>query len=149
MGSFSWRLSCAWLDVLGLTNAMCMEPASIPLSFLRKPTRHSRTLLCQRPIHLGGAIPGLLLEDERRPNYLHAIDQCHDHGACLQTTVFKLSLIRSARRSRTLIRERHIRFSKQISDIPSFPVRVGSEKRKISALIFPPGGCRPSRVRSA
>ena len=92
---------------------------------------------------------GLLLEDERRHNYVHAIDQFYDHGACLQTTVFVFSFIKSACHSRILICERHIRPSNQISDISSFPVRVDSEKHNVFVFISPPGGCRSSRVHSA
>merc|ERR1719329_457782 len=46
----------------------------------------------------------------------------------LQTKVFKLGLAKSIHHSRTLIRQRHIRVGKQICDIPSFLVRVDSEK---------------------
>ena len=65
-----------------LTNAMIIELASKPQSSssasqVRSPFPH---------------IPVLLLEDERRPNYVHAIDQCHEQAACLQTTVFEFSL---------------------------------------------------------
>merc|ERR1712066_821958 len=65
----------------------------------------------------------------------------------LQTKVFKLGLAKSIHHARTLIRQRHIRVGKQICDIPSFLVRVDSEKHIDFALTSPFGGGRPGRVR--
>lgn len=49
--------------------------------------------------------------------------------------------------ARVLIRQRHIRVGKQICDIPSFLVRLDSEKHIDFALTSPFGGGRPGRVR--
>merc|ERR1712028_15093 len=65
----------------------------------------------------------------------------------LQTQVFKLGLAKSIHHARTLIRQRHIRVGKQICDIPSFIVRLDSEKHIDFALTSPFGGGRPGRVR--
>eukprot|EP00439_Symbiodinium_sp_Y106_P085351 s8_g28.t1 len=65
----------------------------------------------------------------------------------LQTKVFKLGLAKSIHHARTLIRQRHIRVGKQICDIPSFLVRLDSEKHIDFALTSPFGGGRPGRVR--
>ena len=62
----------------------------------------------------------------------------------LQTKVFKLGLAKSIHHARCLICQRHIRVGKQI---PSFIVRVNSEKHIDFALTFPFGGGRPGRVR--
>merc|ERR1711918_305888 len=65
----------------------------------------------------------------------------------LQTKVFKLGLAKSIHHARCLIRQRHIRVGKQICDIPSFLVRVDSEKHIDFALTSPFGGGRHGRVR--
>jgi small subunit ribosomal protein S9e len=46
-----------------------------------------------------------------------------------------------------LIRQRHIRVGKQIVDIPSFIVRLDSQKHIDFALTSPYGGGRPGRVK--
>jgi ribosomal protein S4 len=46
----------------------------------------------------------------------------------LQTQVFKLGLAKSIHHARVLIRQRHIRVGKQIVNIPSFIVRLVSNK---------------------
>merc|ERR1712161_169241 len=65
----------------------------------------------------------------------------------LQTKAFKLGLAKSIHHARVLIRQRHIRVGKQICDIPSFIVRLDSEKHIDFALTSPFGGGRPGRVR--
>jgi len=65
----------------------------------------------------------------------------------LQTQVFKLGLAKSIHHARVLIRQRHIRVGKQIVNIPSFLVRVESQKHIDFALSSPFGGGRPGRVK--
>ena len=65
----------------------------------------------------------------------------------LQTKVFKLQIARSVHHARVLIRQRHIRVGKQICDIPSFMVRVDSEKHVDFANTSPFGQGRPGRVK--
>jgi small subunit ribosomal protein S9e len=73
----------------------------------------------------------------------------------LQTQVFKLGLAKSIHHARVLIRQRHIRYfiflifsvGKQIVDIPSFIVRLDSQKHIDFALTSPYGGGRPGRVK--
>jgi small subunit ribosomal protein S9e len=65
----------------------------------------------------------------------------------LQTLVFKLGLAKSIHHARVLIRQRHIRVGKQIVNIPSFMVRVDSQKHIDFALNSPFGGGRPGRVK--
>jgi small subunit ribosomal protein S9e len=65
----------------------------------------------------------------------------------LQTQVFKLGLAKSIHHARVLIRQRHIRVGKQIVDIPSFIVRLDSQKHIDFALTSPYGGGRPGRVK--
>lgn len=65
----------------------------------------------------------------------------------LQTQVFKLGLAKSMHHARVLIRQRHIRVGKQIVNVPSFMVRVDSQKHIDFALNSPFGGGRPGRVK--
>ena len=64
----------------------------------------------------------------------------------LQTQVFKLGLAKSIHHARVLIRQRHIRVGKQMVDVPSFIVRLDSQKLIDFALTSPYGGGRPGRV---
>ena len=61
--------------------------------------------------------------------------------------MFKLGLAKSIHHARVLIRQRHIRVGKQIVNIPSFMVRVDSQKHIDFALNSPFGGGRPGRVK--
>lgn len=65
----------------------------------------------------------------------------------LQTQVFKLGLAKSIHHARVLIRQRHIRVGKQLVDIPSFIVRLDSQKLIDFAVTSPYGGGRPGRVK--
>ncbi|GFQ76165.1 40S ribosomal protein S9 [Trichonephila clavata] len=64
----------------------------------------------------------------------------------LQTQVFKQGLAKSIHHARVLIRQRHIRV-KNNSKLPSFIVRLDSEKHIDFSLQSPFGGGRPGRVR--
>merc|ERR1712238_327183 len=90
---------------------------------------------------------GLLLESERKLDYVLGLTAAKIMERRLQTKVFKLGLAKSIHHARTLIRQRHIRVGKQICDIPSFIVRLDSEKHIDFALTSPFGGGRPGRVR--
>lgn len=65
----------------------------------------------------------------------------------LQTCVYKLGLAKSIHHARVLIRQRHIRVGKQIVNVPSFIVRLDSQKHIDFALNSPFGSGRPGRVR--
>ncbi|KAI9189880.1 ribosomal 40S subunit protein S9B [Blastocladiella emersonii ATCC 22665] len=65
----------------------------------------------------------------------------------LQTQVFKTGLAKSIHHARVLIRQRHIRVGKQIVNIPSFVVRLDSQKHIDFALNSPYGGGRAGRVK--
>merc|ERR1711959_708021 len=90
---------------------------------------------------------GLLLENERKLDYVLGLTTAKIMERRLQTKVFKLGLAKSIHHARCLIRQRHIRVGKQICDVPSFLVRVDSEKHIDFALTSPFGGGRPGRVR--
>ena len=65
----------------------------------------------------------------------------------LQTLVFKLGLAKSIHHARVLIKQRHIRVGKQIVNVPSFLVRVDSQKHIDFSLKSPFGGGRPGRLK--
>eukprot|EP01116_Phalansterium_solitarium_P008913 TRINITY_DN22885_c1_g1_i1.p2 TRINITY_DN22885_c1_g1~~TRINITY_DN22885_c1_g1_i1.p2 ORF type:complete len:198 (-),score=63.39 TRINITY_DN22885_c1_g1_i1:157-750(-) len=65
----------------------------------------------------------------------------------LQTLVFKLGLAKSIHHARVLIFQKHIRVGKQLVDVPSFLVRVESQKHIDFTLDSPYGGGRPGRVK--
>lgn len=65
----------------------------------------------------------------------------------LQSQVLKKNLARSIHHARVLIRQRHIRVGKQIVNVPSFGVRVDSQRHIDFALTSPFGGGRPGRVK--
>merc|ERR1711959_860267 len=90
---------------------------------------------------------GLLLENEKKLDYVLGLTTAKIMERRLQTKIFKLGLAKSVHHARVLIRQRHIRVGKQICDIPSFLVRVDSEKHIDFALTSPFGGGRPGRVR--
>jgi len=60
--------------------------------------------------------------------------------------VYKQSLAKSIHHARVLIRQRHIRVGKQLVNIPSFLVRVDSEKHIDFATTSPYGQGRKGRV---
>merc|ERR1712232_1035187 len=90
---------------------------------------------------------GLLNENERKLDYVLGLTLAKFMERRLQTKVFKLQIARSMHHARVLIRQRHIRVGKQICDIPSFLVRVDSEKHIDFAMTSPYGQGRPGRVR--
>merc|ERR1711908_124070 len=90
---------------------------------------------------------GLLLENEKKLDYVLGLTTAKIMERRLQTKVFKLGLAKSIHHARTLIRQRHIRVGKQICDIPSFIVKVDSEKHVDFALTSPFGGGRAGRVK--
>merc|ERR1712179_182933 len=65
----------------------------------------------------------------------------------LQTQVFKLGLARGIHHARVLIGQRHIRVREQVVNIPSFVVRLDSQKHIDFSLKSPFGGGRPGRVK--
>jgi len=65
----------------------------------------------------------------------------------LQTQVFKLGLAKSIHHARVLIRQRHIRVRKQVVNVPSFVVRLDSQKHIDFSLKSPLGGGRAGRVK--
>uniref|UniRef100_A0A0D3GTU7 RNA-binding S4 domain-containing protein n=1 Tax=Oryza barthii TaxID=65489 RepID=A0A0D3GTU7_9ORYZ len=79
---------------------------------------------------------GLLGEGLNKLDYRH-----------LQTIVFKNGMAKSVHHARVLIRQRHIRMGRQLVNIPSFMVRLESEKLIDFSLTSPLGGGPAGRVK--
>merc|ERR1712025_1538743 len=89
---------------------------------------------------------GLLHENEKKLDYVLGLTTAKIMERRLQTKVYKLGLAKSIHHARCLIKQRHIRVGKQICDIPSFLVRLDSEKHIDFALTSPFGGGRPGMI---
>merc|ERR1712122_41248 len=90
---------------------------------------------------------GVLAEDKMKLDYVLALKPEDFLEKRLQTQVFKLGLAKSIHHARILIRQRHIRVRKQVVNIPSFIVRLESQKHIDFSLKSPFGGGRPGRVK--
>lgn len=89
---------------------------------------------------------GVLSEDRKKLDYVLALKIEDFLERRLQTQVYKLGLAKSVHHARVLITQRHIAVGKQIVNIPSFMVRLDSEKHIDFAPTSPFGGGRPGRV---
>ncbi|BBN14349.1 small subunit ribosomal protein S9e [Marchantia polymorpha subsp. ruderalis] len=90
---------------------------------------------------------GLLDESQSKLDYVLALTVENFLERRLQTLVFKSGMAKSIHHARVLIKQRHIRVGKQIVDVPSFLVRVDSQKHVDFALSSPLGAGRPGRVK--
>merc|ERR1712137_543336 len=71
---------------------------------------------------------GLLDETQNKLDYVLSLTPKNFLERRLQTQVWKLGLAKSIHHARVLIRQRHICVGKQIVNIPSFMVRIDSQK---------------------
>lgn len=90
---------------------------------------------------------GVLDETRMRLDYVLALKIEDFLERRLQTQVFKSGLAKSIHHARVLIRQRHIRVGKQIVNVPSFVVRLDSQKHIDFSLTSPYGGARAGRVK--
>jgi len=90
---------------------------------------------------------GVLGENEQKLDYCLALTPEKFLDRRLQTRVFNSGLAKSIHHARVLIKQRHIRVGKRLVDIPSFLVRLDSEKHIEFALTSPLGGGRAGRVK--
>jgi len=88
---------------------------------------------------------GLLSESEQKLDYCLSLSIEKFLDRRLQTRVFASGLALSIHHARCLIRQRHIRVGKRMVNVPSFMVRVESEKVIEFALTSPFGAGRPGR----
>ncbi|KAG5066777.1 hypothetical protein JHK86_010508 [Glycine max] len=90
---------------------------------------------------------GLLDETQNKLDYVLALTVENFLERRLQTLVFKSGMAKSIHHARVLIKQRHIRVGRQVVNIPSFLVRVDSQKHIDFSLTSPLGGGRPGRVK--
>lgn len=138
----------------GLRNKREIWRVNYTLAKIRKAARHLLTLEEKDPRRLfeGNAIIrrliriGVLDKTKNKLDYVLGLKVEDFMERRLQTMVYKLGLAKSIHHARVLIRQRHIRVGKQLVDVPSFMVRLDSEKHIDFALTSPFGGGRPGRV---
>ena len=127
----------------------------LTIAKIRKAARELLTLEEKDPRRLfeGAALlrrltrMGLLSETEQKLDFILGLTVEKFLERRLQTKVFKDGLAKSIHHARVLIRQRHIRVGRRIVNVPSFLVRVDSEKHIDFALTSPFGQGRPGRVR--
>ncbi|KAJ1994674.1 ribosomal 40S subunit protein S9B [Dimargaris cristalligena] len=125
------------------------------LSNIRRAARELLTLEAKDPRRLfeGNALIrrliriGVLDESKAKLDYVLGLKIEDFLERRLQTQVFKLGLAKSIHHARVLIRQRHIRVGKQMVNVPSFIVRLDSQKHIDFAITSPFGGGRPGRVK--
>ncbi|KAI5310790.1 40S ribosomal protein S9 [Ascosphaera atra] len=139
----------------GLRNKREVWRVQLTLSKIRRAARELLTLDEKDPKRLfeGNALIrrlvriGVLDESRMKLDYVLALRVEDFLERRLQTQVYQLGLAKSIHHARVLIRQRHIRVGKQIVNVPSFIVRLDSQKHIDFALSSPFGGGRPGRVR--
>jgi len=139
----------------GLKNKREVWRVQFALAKIRTAARHLLTLdeKDEERIFQGEALlrrmmrMGLLSESEKKLDYVLGLTTAKIMERRLQTKVFKLGLAKSIHHARTLIRQRHIRVGRQMCNVPSFLVRVDSEKHIDHSFTSPfVLGGRPGRV---
>ncbi|OCF35149.1 40S ribosomal protein S9 [Kwoniella heveanensis CBS 569] len=139
----------------GLRNKREIWRIQLTLSKIRRAARELLKLDDKDPKRLfeGNALIrrlvriGVLDDSRMRLDYVLALKTEDFLERRLQTQVFKLGLAKSVHHARVLIRQRHIRVGKQIVNVPSFVVRLDSQKHVDYSLKSPYGGGRPGRVK--
>lgn len=139
----------------GLRNKREIWRVQLTLSKIRRAARDLLTLDEKDPKRLfeGNALIrrlvriGVLDESRMKLDYVLALRVEDFLERRLQTQVFKLGLAKSIHHARVLIFQRHIRVGKQVVNVPSFMVRLDSQKHIDFALTSPYGGARPGRVK--
>ncbi|OJD17524.1 40S ribosomal protein S9 [Emergomyces pasteurianus Ep9510] len=139
----------------GLRNKREVWRVQLTLSKIRRAARELLTLDEKDPKRLfeGNALirrlvrVGVLDESRMKLDYVLALKVEDFLERRLQTQVYQLGLAKSIHHARVLIKQRHIRVGKQIVNVPSFVVRLDSQKHIDFALTSPFGGGRPGRVK--
>ena len=139
----------------GLKNKREVWRVKLTLAKIRKAARELLTLEEKDPRRLfeGNALlrrlvrVGVLEESKMKLDYVLGLRIEDFMERRLQTQVFKHGLAKSIHHARVLIRQRHIRVRKQMVNVPSFVVRLDSEKHIDFSLKSPFGGGRPGRVK--
>ncbi|VAI14628.1 unnamed protein product [Triticum turgidum subsp. durum] len=117
------------------------------LSRIRNAARHLRRIFEGAALLRRMNRYGLLAEGQDKLDYVLALTAENFLARRLQTLVFKAGMAKSIHHARVLIRQRHIRVGRQIVNVPSFMVRVESEKHIDFSLTSPFGGGPAGRVK--
>lgn len=139
----------------GLRNKREVWRVKYTLAKIRKAARELLTLDEKEPKRLfeGNALLrrlvriGVLDEGQMKLDYVLGLRVEDFLERRLQTQVLKHGLAKSIHHARVLIRQRHIRVRKQVVNVPSFVVRLDSEKHINFSLNSPYGSGRPGRVK--
>jgi len=139
----------------GLRNKREVWRVKYSLALIRSAARELLTLDEKAPKRLfeGNALlrrlvrTGVLSDDRMKLDYVLGLKIEDFLERRLQTQVFKLGLAKSIHHARVLIKQRHIRVRKQVVNVPSFIVRLDSQKHIDFSLKSPFGGGRPGRVK--
>eukprot|EP01053_Blabericola_migrator_P008894 Blabericola_migrator_1__8893@NODE_4700_length_1014_cov_355_243928_g2920_i0_p1_GENE_NODE_4700_length_1014_cov_355_243928_g2920_i0NODE_4700_length_1014_cov_355_243928_g2920_i0_p1_ORF_typecomplete_len194_score29_34Ribosomal_S4/PF00163_19/9_9e34S4/PF01479_25/6_7e03S4/PF01479_25/2_7e05FoP_duplication/PF13865_6/2_7FoP_duplication/PF13865_6/3_5e02_NODE_4700_length_1014_cov_355_243928_g2920_i0344925 len=139
----------------GLKNKREVWRVQLTLAKIRAAARHLLTLDPADPhrIFQGTALLrrmvrlGLLSESEQKLDYVLGLTVSKLLERRLQTRVFKSGVAKSIHHARVLIYQRHIRVGRQVVNVPSFCVRIDSDKHIDFSVTSPFGGGRPGRVR--
>merc|ERR1739844_26181 len=139
----------------GLRNKREVWRVKYSLALIRSVARELLTLEEKNPRRLfeGNALlrrlvrTGGLSDDRMKLDYVLGLKIEDFLERRLKTQVFKLGLAKSIHHARVLIRQRHIRVRKRVVNIPSFVVRLDSQKHIDFAHKSPFGGGRPGRVK--
>ncbi|GMM37211.1 ribosomal 40S subunit protein S9B [Saccharomycopsis crataegensis] len=139
----------------GLKNKHEIYRINFQLSKIRRAARDllTRDEKDQKRLFEGNALirrlvrVGVLSEDKMKLDYVLALKTEDFLERRLQTQVFKLGLARSIHHARVLIQQRHIAVGSQVVSIPSFMVRLDSQKFIDFAPTSPYGGGRPGRAK--
>merc|ERR1711910_8421 len=139
----------------GLRNKREVWRGKYALGKIRKAARELLTLdeKDQKRLFEGNALLrrlvriGVLDEGKMKLDYVLGLKTEDFMERRLQTQVFKLGLAKSIHHARVLIRQRHIKVRKQVVNIPSYIVRLDSQKHIDFSLRSPYGGGRPGRVK--
>ncbi|XP_003740589.1 40S ribosomal protein S9 [Galendromus occidentalis] len=139
----------------GLRNKREVWRVKLTLAKIRKAARDLLTREEKDPVRLfeGNALLrrlvriGVLDESKMKLDYVLGLKLEDFLERRLQTQVFKHGLAKSIHHARVLIRQRHIRVRKQVVNIPSFVVRLDSEKYIDFSARSPFGSAREGRVK--
>merc|ERR1739847_257558 len=139
----------------GLRNKREVWRVKLTLAKIRKAARTLLTLEEKDPKRLfeGNALLcrlvriGVLDEQHMKLDYVLGLKIENFLERRLQTQVFKLGLAKSIHHARVLIKQRHIRVRKQVVNVPSYIVRLDSQKHIDFSLKSPFGGGRAGRVK--
>uniref|UniRef100_A0A7E4VML7 Small ribosomal subunit protein uS4 n=1 Tax=Panagrellus redivivus TaxID=6233 RepID=A0A7E4VML7_PANRE len=139
----------------GLRNKKEVWRVKLTLAKIRKAARDLLTLEEKDPKRLfeGNALLrrlvriGVLTEDKMKLDYVLGLRVDDFLERRLQTQVLKLGLAKSIHHARVLIRQRHIRVRRQVVNVPSFVVRLDSQKHIDFAVNSSLAGGKPGRVK--